>query len=140
LFLTIDISLQLYAHIRADWSSEPKILTFVCFMKDIQTSSDDGEDWISLGNCRKFMLAWWFVSFLDIHLYVCNVILPNLSHGVMMDSKEIICPWSSVYAYVTFIHLYANQSLHQTYHIILLFPVFPDANPFLFVHIISSFN
>jgi hypothetical protein len=36
----------------------------------------------------------------------------------------------------SFSHLYANQSLHQTYHIILLFPVFPEANPFLFVHII----
>ena len=61
---------------------------------------------ISPGKCRKLLLAWWFMSFRDIHLYACNLV-HNPSNGMMIDVKEFILSClvqvkASVYMFFSF--------------------------------------
>ena len=69
--------------------------------------------------CVKLLLEWWFMSFWDIHLHACDVILSKPC-GVMMCSEEImlvrLCQgrWTHV---VPFLHLYGNHWLDSRFKI-----------------------
>jgi len=63
--------MQLQVHIRADLSEQIS-LTFVSIMEDIQIKKK-AQMTVKAEISPVVLLAWWFMSFRDIHLYACNL-------------------------------------------------------------------